>query len=80
MCSILPENLVYYTTSELLCLVDNDKHKQELLKERRRQQVKFNIRRMRLRRQKQELVKEIVQLKEEIIALKRETEILKNSK
>ena len=74
-----PIELIEYSPTQLCGLALDEAHRVELLKERRRVQVKLNVQKMRLRRKKEKLQNEIVKLNNEIETLKRKTEELKTS-
>ena len=73
-----PIDLMDYSPTQLCVLALDEGHKLELLKERRRIQVKLNVQKLRLRRKKENLKNEIVNLKNEIETLKKKTEELQN--
>ena len=60
------DDLVCYKPSELSSFAQNEEHYSAILKERRRVQVKFNVQKLRMRRQKEELQNEVAKLKEQI--------------
>ena len=73
-----PIDLLKYSPTELCGFAFDERHKAELLKDRRRVQVKFNVQKLRLRRRRDKLQSEVFKLKNEIETLKKKTEELKN--
>ena len=66
--TVSPSNLIHYA--------ENDGHYKEMLIERRRLQVKYNVQKLRLKRKKIKLLEEIFKLTNEIDYYKQETDSL----
>ena len=66
------DNILSVTPSQLAKLAHNEQHYRMLFKVRRRVQVKLNVQKLRLRRQKKRLQNERDTLNDEIAFLKRQ--------
>ena len=66
------DNILSVTPSQLAKLAHNEQHYKILFKARRRVQVKFNVQKLRLRRQKERLLNEKEMLNIEITFLKKQ--------
>ena len=66
------DNILSVTPSQLAKLAHSEQHYKILFKARRRVQVKFNVQKLRLRRQKERLLNEKEMLNIEITFLKKQ--------